>query len=456
MKKRMLNKVLASVLAGAMAVSMLTGCSSNGNTNSSSQAASTQESKAEESKTEESKTEEAAASTDEEVTIKIAAWDASSSATTTPLIEGFEKAHPNIKVELIDIASADYTQKLSVMLNGGNDLDVVWIKDADTTPTLAGRGQLEDLTPYIERDGIDLGMYNGLAEPMNMGGKQVAVPTNTSYYILYYNKDIFDEAGVDYPTNDMTWADFEELAAKVTIGEGSDKKYGALLHTWQACVINWGIAEGKESILSTDYSFLKPYYEMALRLQDAGYVMDYSTLKTGNIHYSSPFLQGQVAMMPMGSWFMATIINKINAGESNIHWGIATLPHAESIEAGYTVGATTPMGINANSKNKDAAWEFVKFVSGAEGAQIYAENGDIPASKNDEVVKTIVSIEGMPEGAEEALQTKNIALDRPMDEKSAEVNQMIGEEHSLIMIGELSVDDGLAEMAERSKEIQGK
>lgn len=94
MKKRMLNKVLASVLAGAMAVSMLTGCGSNGNTNSSSQAASTQESKAEESKVEESKTEEAAASTDEEVTIKIAAWDASSSATTTPLIEGFEKVIP--------------------------------------------------------------------------------------------------------------------------------------------------------------------------------------------------------------------------------------------------------------------------------------------------------------------------------------------------------------------------
>ena len=192
MKKKMLNKVLASVLAGAMAVSMLTGCGSNGNTNSSSQAASTQESKAEESKAEESKTEEAAASTEEEATIKIAAWDASSSATTNALIEGFEKAHPNIKVELIDIASADYTQKLSVMLNGGNDLDVVWIKDADTTPTLAGRGQLEDLTPYIERDGVDLNMYNGLAEPMNMDGKQVAVPTNTSYYILYYNKDIFD------------------------------------------------------------------------------------------------------------------------------------------------------------------------------------------------------------------------------------------------------------------------
>ena len=61
----------------------------------------------------------------------------------------------------------------------------------------------------------------------------------------------------------------------------------------------------------------------------------------------------------------------------------------------------------------------------------------------------------MPEEAAAALVTKNISLDRPLAEKSAEVNQMLGEEHSLIMIGELSVDDGLAEMAERSKEIQG-
>lgn len=457
MKNRLFKKALASALTLAMAGSMLAGC---GNTQEAAPAKASSEAAVSEAAEEkaaeptEEKAEEAPAA--EQETIKIAAWDASTSATTTPLIAAFEEANPNIKVELIDIASADYTQKLTVMLNGGNDLDVVWIKDGDTTPSIAARGQLEDLTPYIERDSVDLSAYNGVAETLNMGGKQVALPISTGFYILYYNKDIFDAAGVEYPSNDMTWAEFEELAGKVTMGEGNDKKYGALLHTWQACVQNWGVQDGVHTILDTDYTFFKPYYEMALRMQDAGTVMDYSTLKTGNIHYSSSFLQGQVAMMPMGTWFMATMISKIKEGESTVNWGIATIPHAEDMEAGYTVGSTTPMGINANSNHKDAAWEFVKFACGEAGAKIYAENGDIPAMKDDTIIDALAGIDGMPEGAAEALITKNIALDRPLDEKSAEVNQMLGEEHSLIMIKELSVDDGLAEMAARSKEIQGK
>lgn len=457
MKNKLIRKLIASTMALTLIGSMLAGCGQKpAETAPEAEAQTESEPEASEPETEAEAEPEAAPETAEEVTLKIATWDASSSATVTPLIEAFEAANPNIKVDLIDIASADYTQKLTVMLNGGNELDVVWIKDGDTTPSIAARGQLEDLTPYIERDGIDLSVYNSVAEMLNMDGKQVALPISTGFYILYYNKDIFDEANVPYPTNDMTWEDFEELAAKVTIGEGNDKKYGALIHTWQACVQNWGVQDGVHTILDTDYSFFKPYYEMVLRMQDAGTIMDFSTLKTGNIHYSSPFQQGQVAMMPMGTWFMATMISKIKAGESSVNWGIATLPHADSLEAGYTVGSTTPMGINANSQNKDAAWEFVKFACGENGAKIYAENGDIPAMKDDSIISAIAGIDGMPEGAAEALVTKNISLDRPLDEKSAEVNQMLGEEHSLIMIGELSVDDGLAEMAERSKEIQGK
>lgn len=454
MKNKVMKRVIAAAMTLALAGSVLTGCGSKPAEAPADTPAASAESEASAETPTETETKEEAAG--EQVTIKVATWDASTSATVNPLIEAFEAANPNIKVELIDIASADYTQKLTVMLNGGNDLDVVWIKDGDTTPSIAARGQLEDLTSYIERDGIDLSAYNGVAETLNIGGKQVALPVSTGYYVLYYNKDIFDAANVEYPSNDMTWAEFEELAAKVTSGEGNDKKYGALIHTWPACVQNWGVQDGEHTILDTDYTFFKPYYEMVLRMQDAGTIMDYSTLKTGNIHYSSPFQQGQVAMMPMGSWFMATMITKAEAGETDVNWGVATIPHAEGMEAGYTVGSTTPMGINANSKNKDAAWEFVKFVSSAEGAKVYAENGEIPAMKDENIISTIAAIEGMPEGVEEALVTKHIALDRPLAEKSAEVNQMLGEEHSLIMIGENTIDEGLAAMAERSKEIQGK
>lgn len=449
--KKTLKKAMALGLVASMTA--LTACGSSGTASTtaaaSSEAADTESSEA----VDESK--EKTEASGEVTTINVPAWDAATRPYVQKLVDGFEAANPNIKVNLIDVASADYVNKLTIMLNGGNDCDVVWIKEADTTPSLVERGQLEDLTPYIERDGFDTSKLKGF-DALNIDGSQVALPISTSFYLLYYNKDIFDKAGVDYPSNDMTWSDFEDLCGKLTSGEGADKIYGGFLHTWQACVENWAVQDGKNTILGPDYSFMKPAYEMALRLQDAGYIMDYSTLKTSNIHYSTPFAQGTVAMLPMGQWYCSTLIQKIKDGESTVNWGVATLPHPDGVEAGWTVGSTTPIGVNANSKNKDAAWEFVKYVCGAEGAKIYAEGGEIPAYQDEETMAALTSTEGMPEEAKEVFDSvKNISLDRPINKFSAEVNQMLGEEHSLIMIGELSIDDGLAEMAERSAEIQG-
>lgn len=60
-------------------------------------------------------------------------------------------------------------------------------------------------------------------DDFNLDGKQVALPFKTDYYVLYYNKDIFDAAGVDYPSNDMTWTEWEEMCKSLTSGEGNDK-----------------------------------------------------------------------------------------------------------------------------------------------------------------------------------------------------------------------------------------
>ena len=70
-------------------------------------------------------------------------------------------------------------------------------------------------------------------------------------------------------------------------------------------------------------------------------------------------------------------------------------------------------------------------------------------------LQVVASVDGMPEGALEALQVKNIALDRPIADKVSEVNKMLESEHSLIMLGEETIDEGLANMAEQSKTIQG-
>ena len=387
------------------------------------------------------------------VTIRVPNWDSANMPYLPALLDSFKKIQPDINVEIMDTPSADYTQKLSVMLNGGSDLDAFWIKDGDTTRGLFNRGQLADLSGYIRRDRIDLKAFNGLADRFNMEGSIVALPVSTGFYILYYNKDIFDRAGVPYPSNNMTWSEWERLCGRLTSGSGNNKIYGALLHTWNACVQNWAVQDGQNTIISRDYSFFKPYYEMALRMQKAGTLWDYGALRTGGIHYSSAFLQGNVATMPMGTWFNVTIIDRINSGEVKLNWGIATLPHPDNVEAGWTVGSVTPIAINQASRKKDAAWEFIKFITSEEGAKIYASGGAIPSRANNTTMAAIANAPGMPAGSLQAMAVKNIALDRPMEDFVAEINQMLNEEHSLIMLGEVTVDRGIQNMNRRAREI---
>lgn len=392
------------------------------------------------------------------VTIKFSTWDLTMDPGLSSLIQKFQEDNPNIKVDVIEIDSASYTQKLSIMLNGGSEIDVIQIKDADLTKSFYDKGQIKDLNPLVKRDNYDLAIYNGLNKNFTMAdGALVGMPMRSDWYIMYYNKDVFDKAGVAYPSNDWTWADFEATAKKLTSGSGATKTYGALLHTWQACVINWGVQDGKHTIMDKEYSFVKPYYEMALRMQnDDKSIMDYATLKSGNIHYSSPFLKGQIGMMPMGTWFMKTIIGKKVAGESNINWGVATLPHAEGIPTGYTVGSATPFAIGSASKKVDAAWEFIKYVTNAKGAEYFASFAAIPGATNSAILNVLASADGMPEGAAEALKVTNVSFDRPCVDNVGDINQMLGEEHSLIMLGELTIDKGIKEMNERAVEILGK
>ncbi len=445
-----MKKILSLVLAGAMCLGLLAGCT-GGTPDPPPPALPSTDPPANQTDA----PSEPAGPAELTGTLKVSVWDMTAAPIYPALIEGFVAANPGVTIDPIDIPAADYGTKLSVMLNGGSDVDVFFVKDADTIYSIAGRGQMTDLSSYIARDGVDLSKYAGMDANLNIDGKQVALPYTNSYYALFYNKDIFDAAGVEYPSNDMTWAEFEELAKKVTTGEGVDKKYGAHFHTWQACVQNWGVQDGEHTIMDTDYSFFKPYYEMVLRMQEEGTCMDFGTLKSGNIAYASAFADGSVAMLPMGSWLCTTMIGKIESGESSVNWGIATLPHPDNVEAGYVVGSTTPVAINAKSPNQDLAWEFVKFVTGPEGAKITASVGSFPAYQDDEALALVTSVDGMPEGAQEAFKVTHFSLDRPIADKVSEVNQMLGEQHSLIMLGESDLDTVLADMAEQSKSIQG-
>ena len=106
--------------------------------------------------------------------------------------------------------------------------------------------------------------------------------------------------------------------------------------------------------------------------------------------------------MNMGSWYVSTLITELANGEYDSelcgNWGIAKYPHPEGAEEGATIGSLTGLAIPTSSENKDAAWDFIKFACGEEGAKIVAATGSFPALLNDETADVIASLQWLSTG----------------------------------------------------------
>ena len=356
---------------------------------------------------------------------------------------------------LLDISSAEYQDKVNVMLSGGDDTDVITVKDIPGYSAMLTRNQIIPMNDCVKKNGIDLSAYSGAAEELTYEGAIYALPFRSDIWILYYNKDLFDKAGVPYPTNDMTWTQFNDIARKLTSGSGADKVSGTHFHTWRSTIQLPTVQDGKNTVIATDYSFMKPMYDMVTAMQKDGIVMDFGSLKAGKIHYSGVFQNQQVAMVPMGSWFIGTMIAAQDKGDAKFNWGVAKYPHPEGVEAGTTAGTLTSLAINANSKNKDAACDFITFYSGLEGAKVLAGTGNLPALRTPEVLAAYSAVKGVPPEAAAALQTTKVRLELPMHPKVGAVEKILNEEHELIMTNSVPVDQGLAEMSSRVKEALG-
>lgn len=399
-----------------------------------------------------------AAAEGEKVTLSVTTWDNDANPQFSAVIEAYEEKNPNVEVKIIDTNADEYNNSLGIQLSAaGADPDVIFVKDMGSLLQMADKGQLLALDEYVTADNLDTSVYSGAFEELQYNGHTYGMPYRNDWYVLYYNKDLFDAAGVEYPSNDMTWDEYYDLAAKMTSGEGSSKVYGTHNHTWQALVTSWAVQDGEHTVVEKDYSFLKPWYEDALMLQENGYIQDYATLKTANIHYSSVFKNQQCAMMPMGTYFIATMEASQESGETNFNWGIATIPHPDNTEAGYTVGAVTPVSVSAFTDVPDLAWDFVKFATSEEASIILAEQGVFTGIQTDESMDIIASNEFFPqdESSKEALSYTHYVFDRPLDPQIEEIRTPLDEVHDMIMIGEYTVDEGIAELNERVAEIKG-
>ena len=443
-----------------IASSLLTGCGSTGDTQTT---ANEQQTSAEskESKAEQTADAKQNQDTGEKVHLKWAAWDISLITYWNDLANAYMEKNPNVEIEIVDFGSNDYSNVLATELSGsGTDFDVVSIKDTPSYATLVEKGVLVPLDDYINASGVDLAKYNGVTDQVTVDGSLYELPFRSDVWLVFYNKDIFDAAGIDYPTNDMTVEEYDKLARSLADDTFGSEIYGCHYHTWSSTIQLFGILDGKHSVLDKNYDFMIPYYNMVLAEEDDGICMKYSDLKTEGLHYSAAFSNGNVAMINMGSWFVTTLINNLASGEYDSslcgNWGIASYPHPDGVAQGTTLGAITGLGMVSESKNKDAAWDFIQWVSGEEGAAVMASSGNFPAIMTDEVVDMISGLEGFPtdEASKEALTVSNLYLEVPYAPNVSEINSALDSYHGSIMTGEMSIDDGIAAMNKAVADLQ--
>ncbi|MGN1188108.1 MAG: ABC transporter substrate-binding protein, partial [Lachnospiraceae bacterium] len=248
----MRKKFLSVLLSAAMMTTLVTGCSSSSGNEQSTTAGKT-------SQTETT----TAAPTAEKVTLKWAIWDKESTAYWQALADEYEATHQNVTIDMVDLGSTDYMTVLATELSGsGTEFDVVTIKDVPGYATLVQKNAIRPLDDYIKADGVDLTKYSGVTDQVTVNGSLYELPFRNDFWVLFYNKDIFDAAGVDYPTNDMTFEEYDALARKVTKTDFGNQVYGAHYHTWRSAVQLFGVLDGKHSILDGEYGFFADYYNM--------------------------------------------------------------------------------------------------------------------------------------------------------------------------------------------------
>ncbi|WNM35177.1 ABC transporter substrate-binding protein [Streptomyces sp. Li-HN-5-11] len=289
------------------------------------------------------------------------------------LIDGFEKAHPTIHVDVVGNMTDD---KINQALRTGGDKapDVISSFTTNNVGKFCSSGALVDLNPFFKKADID--PAKTFPKPMNQytqfDGDRCTVPLLGDAYGLYYNKTAFKKAGIAGPPK--TWSEFEADARKLTIPQGDSYKQLGFMpdyHGWETTTEHYFAqfsptyfdASGK-SDLAKDPAFTAGF-QLQKRLVDelGGYqkLEKYRATLGDEWGPKHPFHTGQVAMQLDGEWRLGMAL----AAKPNFDIGVAPLPvpddQAGQYGKGYITG--TIAGIAATSKKQNAAWEFVKYIS---------------------------------------------------------------------------------------------
>lgn len=376
-----------------------------------------------------------------DVTISYALWDKNQEPAMKEIAAAFTQEHPNVTVDVQVTPFTDgaYFTKLQTSVSGGSGPDVFWM-NGPNFQFYAANGVLAPL----DDQGIDAADYpQGLIDLYTFDGKLYGAPKDFDTVALWYNKELFDAAGVAYPDASWTWDTLKENAAKLT--NPATGVYGITATQYgQENYYNNIVQAGGEVISSdgTTSGFGSPEALEGISVW-TDILAAGSSPTAQQMTESSPesfFLSGKSAMYQNGSW---AAVGYADNPDLAAKVNVAPLPKGPTGNQSMIHGLGNV--VNAKSKHLDAAKQFAAFASGAEAAKIQADTGTvIPAFAGTQQDW----VDALPQyDLQVYIDALKTAVPYPVSKNTAAWNAIQDEILAQVWAGTVTPKDGLADLA---------
>ncbi len=361
------------------------------------------------------------------------------------MISAFESVNPNIAVKVETAAWADYFTKLATWIAADEAPDIFEL-NYENFVSYAAKGVLMDLIPLIAKDNtFDPEIYHSKAyNAFYYNGRQYGLPETFSNVLLFYNKDLFDEAGIPYPTEDWTWEDELEAAQKLTDIENGVWGDFQPIQFWEFYKV---IAQAGGSFFSKDETQVTINSEAGVEalywLIDK--VQQYHVMPTeeemGGIADIDLFKMGKLAMLHMGIWMFDYY------KDVDFSWDIALEP-GNIIKAHHFFSNGVVM--SANTEHSEAAWKWMRFfTSSPEAVQIrVAAAWELPAlniARYPEVFESWLALRP-PESRHLVFKALDTLVLPPVIERESEMVDFVNLEIEKVKLGQIPVEESLDNM----------
>ena len=304
------------------------------------------------------------------------------------IIAAFEEEYPGCTVELEYIPS-DYVQSIDTMFLGGDAPDVIY-GHPHYFAAWAKEGLLMDLTEFYAQNEdyfYDERFTTELYSRYIYKGQNIATVNGSDTFLLFYNKDMFDEAGVAYPTDNWTWDDFLAAAQALTNTDSDMKQYAMVMNQLQPIIYSFGGRYYDDMENPTQVVFNSPETIEALQfVYDCIYTYGVSPDTTDSELLGGSFATGRVAMCIDGAWGIANYAN------CDFDWDVAYIPLKNAEDEHITSAYYAGYAVNAFTENPELAMEFAKYFQSERAQMLLAGQGlitviDENVATSDEVLK---------------------------------------------------------------------